>query len=114
VKSVRETLVASHISAIAVAVLLFLSLEYAVRALAQPLPSVVGFLATAIAIGGKPYISQRLSIADQFGLIPALFYLFWAVANLVAAWLLSRWMYGTGPFASLKGYGPVLARRNHV
>ena len=54
----------------------------------------VGFLATAIAVRGMPYISHRTSLADQFMLIPALFDLFWAAASLAAAWLLSRWAHG--------------------
>lgn len=114
VKSARETLVAAHISAVAVAVLVFLSLEFAVRALAQPLPSAVGFLATAIAVRGMPYISHRISLANQFMLIPALLDLFWAAVNLAAAWLLSRWAHGASPLAYLKRYGPLLARRKHV
>ena len=65
VKSARETLVAAHISAIAVAVLLFFSLEFAVRALSQPFPSVAGFVATAIAVRGMPYISHRTSLSER-------------------------------------------------
>jgi len=113
-KSARETLVAAHISAVAVAVLVFFSLEFAVRALAEPFPSVVGFMATAIAVRGMPYISHRTSLADQFMLIPASFDLFWTAASLAAAWLLSRWAHGAGPITCLKQYGLILARRKHV
>lgn len=113
-KSTRETLMAAHISAVGVAILLFSSLEFAVRALAEPFPSAVGFLATAIAVRGMPYISRGTSLAGQFMLVPALFDLFWAVANLAAAWILSRWAHGGGPLAYLKHYGPILGRRKHV
>lgn len=114
VRHIRETLVAAHISAVAVAVLVFFSLDYAVRALAEPFPSVVTFVATAVAIGGMPYMPHRTSLADQFLLIPTSFDLFLATANLAAAWLLSRWAHGAGPLSYLKQYGPLLARRKHA
>lgn len=107
-KSLRETLVASHISAVAVATLVFFSLEFAVRALAGPLPGAVDFVTTAIAVHGMPYISRR--IAGQFSLIPASLYLFWAIASFGGAWLLSHWAHGAGPFAYLKRYGALLRR----
>ncbi len=114
-KSLRETLVASHVAAVAVAVLIFFSLNAFVRALVVPLSAIFDFLATAILIGGKPYVSSRLSAADELMLVPALFYLFTAAMSFFSAWLLSRWVYGVGSFACLERYRPILARRrNHA
>jgi hypothetical protein len=107
-------LAVSHIAAVAIAVLLFFSLDLLVHALAQPLSDAVDFLVTAIAIGGLPYHSPTPSFTDRIALIVTLFGLFEACINLAAAWLLSRWVYGVGPIASLKRYGPEFARRNRV
>lgn len=109
-KSLRETLVASHISAVAVATLAFFSLEFAVRALAEPFPSAVYFVATAVAVRGMPYISHRIGLASYFSLIFASFHLFWAITSFGGAWLLSHWAHGAGPFAYLKRYGALLRR----
>lgn len=113
-KSLRQTLMASHICGVAIAVLVFYSFDYFVRAFLDVFPSFLYFIATAMAIRGMPYVSSRTSFLEQFGLVQALYYLFWAVASCVFAWLVSRWMYGVGPFSCLKRYGPILARRNHA
>ena len=113
-KSLRDTLAASHIAAIAIAILLFFFFEFLVRALWGPLPAATMFLATAIAIHGVPYIAKRLSLYEEAQLIEAAFFLFEASASLFAAWLLSRFVYGAGPFVSLKRYYPELTRRDHV
>lgn len=105
---------ASHISAVAIAVLVFYSFDYFVRAFLDVLPSFVYFIATAMAIRGMPYVSSRTGSLEQFGLFQALYYLLWAATSFVFAWLLSRWIYGLGPFACLKDYRPSLARRNHA
>jgi hypothetical protein len=107
-------LAASHISAIAIAVLIFFSVELFVRACFEVLPRVVDFVVAAIAVGGMPYISPRSSLSDQLSLTPALYYLFLAIASFVCSWLLSRWVYSVGPFVSLRRYGLFLARRNHA
>lgn len=113
-KSLREILAASHIAAVAIAVLIFFSLNAFVHALIAPLSALFDFLITAIAIGGEPYVSSSSSALDPFIMVPALFYLFSAVMLFGAAWLLSRWVYGVGPFACLKRYRPILTRRTHV
>jgi hypothetical protein len=37
-----------------------------------------------------------------------------ASMNLLAAWFLSRWVYGIGPLRCLSKYRPRLTRRTHV
>lgn len=113
-KSLRETLAASHISAIAIAILLFFFFDYVVLALWEPLSAAIMFLTTAIAIRGVPYIPKRLSLYEETQLTETILYLFEAAFSLVAAWLLSRCICGAGPFASLKRHCAELIRRDHV
>jgi hypothetical protein len=112
--SFREILADSHISAVAIAVLLLWSLESAVKALWGPLSSAASFLFTAVAILDIPYFSPRLTRADRLMWITTGFYLFNALMSFAAAWLLSRWVHGVGPLHSLSKYRANLARRNHV
>jgi hypothetical protein len=112
--SLRKILAESHVSAIAIAVLLFWSLDSAFRALLGPLFRAVTFLFTAVAILDIPYFSRTLTIADRFTLIITSAYLFNALVYLTAAGLLSRWVYGLGPLRSLSIYRTKLVRSKHV
>ncbi len=113
--SLRKVLADSHVSAVAVAVLLFWSLDSAFWALWGPLYRAASFLFTAVAILDIPYFSRTLTFADRSMLFVTFLYLFYSFAYLAAAGLLSRWVYGTGPFRSLsKYYRTGLPRRNHV
>lgn len=110
--SLRATLADSHVSAVAVAVLLVWSLDQGFRTLAGPLLRVASFLATAAAILGIPYFSW--TVDERLSLDVTLAYLVGAIINLAAAWLLSRWVYGTGPLQALSRYRTRLPRRNDV
>lgn len=112
--TLREILADSHISAVAIAALLLLSLDWGFRALWGPFSRVAGFLFNAIAIFGIPYFSLRLDSADRLILITTITYLFSALISLAAAWLLSRWVYGVGPLRILSTYRTRLTRRNHA
>ncbi|MGB7283529.1 MAG: hypothetical protein WBE13_14785 [Candidatus Acidiferrum sp.] len=112
--SLREFLADSHISAVAIAVLLLWSLELAAKALWGALSVAASFLFTAVAILDIPYFSPTLTRVDRLMWIATGFYLFNASMSLAAAWLLSRWVYGVGPLRSLSKYRANLARRNHV
>jgi hypothetical protein len=112
--SLRQTLADSHVSAIAVAVLLFWSLDSAFWALWGPVSRAVGFLLMAVAILDIPYFSRTLTIADRFTLFITFSSLFNSLVYLTAAGLLSRWAYGMGPLRSLSKYRTKLARSNHV
>jgi hypothetical protein len=113
-RSVRETLADSHISAVAIAVLLLWSLDSGFRALWSPLARAANFLFTAVAILDIPYFSPTLNSEDREMLIFTLFYLFSAFVSFAAAWLLSRWVYGVGPLCSLSKCRTRISRRNHV
>ena len=112
--SLRKILADSHVSAIAVAVLLFRSLDSAFWALWGPLSPVGNFLFKAVAILDIPYSPRTFTITNRFTLFITFSYLFNSLVCLVAAGLLSRWVYGMGPLRRLSKYRTILARRNHV
>ena len=112
--SLRTILADSHVSAVAIAVLLFWSLDSAFWALWGPVSRAVGLLSMAVAILGIPYFSRTLTIADRFTLFITFSSLFNSLFFLAAAGLLSRWVYGMGPLRSLSKYRTKLARSNHV
>jgi len=103
--SLRKILADSHVSAIAIAVLLFRSLDYAFWALWHPFSFALLYI---------PDLPDTLHITDRSTLFITFSYLFNSFVCLAAAQLLSRWVYGMGPLRSLSKYRSGLARRNHV
>jgi len=108
--SLREILAHSRISAVAIALLLLWSLNSGNQALWKPLPGAMFYLATSAAIRGIPHIS----FIDRVTWTLTLSELLNALICFGAAWLLSRWVYGVGPFRSLSKYRTTLAWRPHV
>lgn len=100
--SFRKALVGSHIPAVAIAVLLVWSLDWAVRALSGLWLPVIDYFATVIATLSFPL--SPYSFGDSVSLDLTLFYVFGAIAAVAAAWLLSRWAFGLGPLRALSGY----------
>ena len=107
-KSLSQVLAESHISAVAIAVLLLWTLDWGVRGLWTLVVPAADFVVTAIAIGGIPY--AHTPVIWTFTVL----YLLSSFLSLAAAWLLSRWVYGVGPFRSLTGYRRRVHRRNHA
>jgi hypothetical protein len=105
----REVLINSNVPAIAVAVLLFWSLNWGFQALCSAFLRATDFLVTAVAILGIPYSSPG---AYRYVVITTLSFLFYAFVALAGAWLLSRSVYGTGPLRSLSKCRTTLARRH--
>jgi hypothetical protein len=112
--SLRKILADSHISAVAIAVLVLWSLDSAFWALWGPLSRAVSFLFTALAVLDIPFFSRTLTITDRVTLFITFLYFFNSFVYLAAAGLLSRWVYGMGPLRSLGKYRTRLARRTHV
>lgn len=110
--SLREILAESHVSAVAIALLLVWSLDSGFRALWDPLARAVSFLATAIAIFGIPNFSFTGS--DRLSLIITFSRLFFSLVSLSAACLLSRWVYRVGPLRSLSSYRTKLKSRDNA
>ena len=99
-KSLRTILADSQIAAIAIAVLLFLSLYSACWALWLPLQAAASFLLD-LAMSRDPYSASAL---DRVVVLVATSWLFYSLAYFAAAELLSRWVYGMGPLRSLSRY----------
>ena len=112
--SLRQILADYHVSAVAIAVLLYWSLYWGFSALWSLLAPAANFLVTAVAIVGIPYGSFTFTGADRLVLTLTLIFLSNALVCLAAAWVLSRWVYRTGPLRSLSEYRTKLTRRNHA
>lgn len=112
--SLRKTLIESHVSAIAVAVLLFWSLNSLIRGLLGPLYRVVSFVFTAVAILDIPYYPRTLTFEDRQLLITSFVFLLGALISGAAAWLVSHWAYGVGPIRALSKYRVQLEKKNHA
>jgi hypothetical protein len=112
--SLRKVLIDSYVAAVAIAVLIFFSLDFvakAVFALWEPALGAVLFLITAVTIRDIPYISRTLDPLTRHYLLTVLSNILLALANLSAAWLIFRWIYGTGPLRSLSTYRDKLSRK---
>lgn len=99
----RKVLADSHVSAVAIAVLLFQSLDAAFWVLWHPI---------SVAMTAFPSFPRTLLIPDRLTLFISFSYLFGSFVSLAASWLLSRWVYGMGPLRSLSKYRTILSRRN--
>ena len=111
--ALRETLVDSQISAVAIAVLLIWSFDAGFRALWGPLSRVATFLFTAVAILDIPSFSLA-DAANRFRWQVTFLYLLNSIITFAAAWFLSRCVYGVGPFRSLGICRNKLIRSNHA
>ncbi len=110
--SLREVLVESHVAAVAIAVLLFGAFDCGFQGLCVPVGPVATYSFTAIAILAIPYSSPGFNRQDQFMLGMMVFWFVGMLANLVAAWLLARWVYRVGPINVLIKRRSELARRS--
>jgi hypothetical protein len=112
--SLREVLEISHVAAVCIGILLLWSIESALRALWDPLWRGLDFIINAVAILGIPYFSRRLTMHEWLEIVPTLADLISALVCLAGAWLLSKWVYKSGPTRSLCVVGSRLIGRNHV
>jgi hypothetical protein len=110
--ALREILARSHVGAVAIVVLLILSSISLVRAISTPLPDVADYVATAVAILGVP--ARGFTRADRMTLIAAAGFLIDGWIAFAAAWLLSWWVYGVGPFRSLSLNRTRITRNDHA
>lgn len=111
-KSLRELLIESHVAAVAIAVLLFGAFVCWFEGLSVPFERFATYSFTAIAILDIPYSSPSVTIRDRFMLDTTGLLFLGMLANLGAAWLLARWVYGVGPISALTKHRTDLTRRN--
>ncbi len=107
--SIPEVLADSHVAALTIAVLLLGAIETIALAIWPPLYRLLGFVGTAVAIRELPYFG--LTVGDRLYLLNAVTYAIFAVSDFVAACLLSRWVYGSGPIRSLADCAARMSRR---
>jgi hypothetical protein len=100
-RSLRQMLVESDVAAVAIAVLLWWFLQGLLTALWLPIFRIAKFVFTAIAILDIPYFDPALNARDRFEMIKSATCLYGAMSSVLAAWLLARWVYGTGPIDCL-------------
>jgi cation transporter-like permease len=115
--SLRKVLIDSHVAAVAIAVLIFFSAESVTRAvfvLKDPAFRLVYWLIEAVAIRDIPYIPRTLDPNTFLMLLCSISYFLFAMTQIAAAWLLSRWVYGTGPLRVLGNYRGILLRKIHA
>ena len=110
----RQVLADSHVAAVTIAVLLMWALDATFRGLWDPAYDLGAFVLTGIAIWDIPYMSPTPTVADRLMLITTAYFVYSAVVCSLAAWLLSRWVYGMGPLRILATYGSRLIGRKHA
>lgn len=97
----RETLVESKVAAVSIALLMLWSIDATFEA-AWPFISRAGmFVFIAAAIQDIPYHSWQLNAWDRLLMVEASSYLGPAVGCALAAMLVSRCIYGSGPFRAM-------------
>lgn len=111
-QSLREALADSHIAAVTIALLLFSSVDCTFRAVWPYAFEAISFIFTAVAIWDIPYFS--FDGVNRLQLVATLSYLYSAIVEVLAAWLMSRWIYGVGPVRSLIEQRRTLTRTQHA
>lgn len=118
-RNLNKILTDSHISAVAVAVLLLWSITYGSLALSYLLVLAGEFLfslASDVSTwwrGGLIPSSGEM-LFDRMLFVMALEYLFRTLVVFGAAWIVSRCVYGAGPLRSLSQHRARVARRDYV
>lgn len=110
-RNLRTSLAESHTAAVAIAVLLVWSLQSSWRALWPPVSRLLELVATAVAIFNIPYLGPSLITEDRTSFAISLLDLGYAAIALIAASVLSRWVYGLGALRMLQTYRTRLVRR---
>jgi len=107
--TLQKLLADSHVAAIIIALLMIWSVDATFQALWRPLYRVARCLFTAVAIWDVPYFSWTMQ--DWAELSTTVTYLCSLISYIVAAWLLSRLVYGVGPLRTLSDYRCRIAGR---
>lgn len=110
--SFRRILAASHTAAVAIAVLLLWSVVSFCGAISEPVTDFSYFVLNVIATRDFSFFGSYFS--DRFMLSGSLLFLGTAGAEILAAWLLSQWVYGEGPFRALAQSWSSVTRRDNA
>jgi hypothetical protein len=111
--SLRKTLIDSHVAAVTVAALLLASCA-AFYLAADRVVCHALFFVQLIADHHLSTALWKLESEDPDTLAVALTCLFDGVAVVLAAWIVSHWVYGVGPLRCLGSYREKLTRKFHA
>jgi len=103
--SLRKVLADSHVAAIAIAMLLVSAVDHTFRALWSPISELIKSEIGYVSPLAFPYAKPILILTTSS-------YISAAVTALSIAWILSHWVFGTGPIQILTRYRDTIARRN--
>jgi hypothetical protein len=109
-----------HVAAISILVLLLWSIDSGGKALVSLLVLASGFSDSVVTVGAMWWHGGIVSFGspdvffDRSLFVMTLNDLFWTVTSFGAAWIVSRCVYGVGPFRTLSAYRARVARRDYV
>ena len=113
--SLRKALIDSHVAAAAIALLLAGAIATAWSALLLPVFNFFSSLLIAVASSESHNILRSLGSVGQKAYLQLTFFgLADALNDLACAWLLSLWVYGTGPVRCLRTYRNKFSRKTHA
>ena len=110
--SLRHLLRDTHVGIVTIAVLLASSLYLGIQAVWDPLFRTLYYLFETVAILDLPYLSFTLE--DRSLLVTSFSNFLFALLYAVAAWLLSKRMYGRQPLETLRIHRARLMDTHHV
>ena len=116
-RTLGKILTDSHISAVAIAVLLVWSITYGSLALSYLLVLAGEFLFSLVSDVSTWWRNGLMPSSGDFDrvlFVMALEYLFRSLVVFGAAWIVSRCVYGAGPLRSLSQHRASVARRDYV
>ena len=102
--SIRRALAGSHVAAVTIAILLLWTIDGAFRAFWPPFLRATNYVMMAVATLDVSYLHPKLSYVDRSVLLFSCLYVYGTVVSLSAAWILSLWVYRTGPFGVMRRY----------
>ena len=105
--SLRTVLGESDIAIIAIAILLAQGVVWLFQLVWVPVNEALNILVEAVRY---PYV--HYSFSGILGLQPMYLFLGEAIPCFAVAWILSLWVYGAGPFATLIEYNARLSRKH--
>ncbi len=111
--SLRKTLLGSHVAAVMIATLLLASCAAFYLAANRVVCHAVFFF-QLIADHHLSTALWKLEYEDPDTLFTTLTCLFNGAAMVLAAWIVSRWVYGVGPLRCLGSYREKLTRKLHA
>ena len=110
--SLRTVLADSHVAFVAIAMLVFGSIARLCQLVWFPFSRVPSFLNDVFVFFPDVQYAYSRDLRSTFGLQPFFLLLGGAIVYFTAAWALSLWVYGAGPFEALIACHASLRRKH--